>query len=69
MSFDEFQTFRYSSKYNSTSNEDDATRAKKYYANVEPEILEGLYEKYYWDFKIFGYSPAYVGHPEISDGI
>lgn len=25
--------------------------------------------KYYWDFKIFGYSPAYVGHAEVDDGI
>ena len=47
----------------------DQSRATEYYKDVDPEILRGLYKKYYWDFKIFGYSPAYVGHPELDDGI
>ena len=31
--------------------------------------MKGLYNKYYWDFKIFGYNPGYVGHSDIDDGI
>ena len=59
---------RYSGKYN-TNGDTDKARATKYYADIGDDVLQGLYKKYYWDFKIFGYTPAYIGHPELDDGI
>ena len=60
---------RYLGKYTDPNNETDKERAKRYFSQLTQDQLEKLYEKYYWDFKIFGYSPAYVGHPELDDGI
>ena len=56
----------YLSGYSKTSDEE---RTKNYFQGVDTDILEALYKKFYWDFKIFGYSPAYAGHPEIDDNI
>ena len=54
----------YMSKYGQHSDEE---RTKQYFKNVPLNILQALYDKYYWDFKIFGYHPDYAGHPEIDD--
>ena len=54
---------------NSYSTESDKERAKKYFASVPEELLRKLYEKYYWDFKIFGYKNDYIGRPEVTDEI
>lgn len=56
----------YMEGYNSES---DAERTVKFFENVEGDILQSLYQKYYWDFKIFGYSPGYAGHPEVDDKV
>lgn len=56
----------YLQSYGTNSDEE---RTKQYFDGVTADILTALYDKYYWDFKIFGYSPKYAGHQEIDDNI
>ena len=47
----------------------DEARTHQFFKGVDLKLLLDLYHKYYWDFKIWGYSPEYAGRPEVDDRI